>query len=141
MKKFAQQLSPPLPPPALGGEGMLTCKYVGYAGRHPNTYLPQLSQSWRYLSPRANMLTSFKKGGLARDFRVQVFFINQFPPGPWVSYWGPCEFLRKFAKIRIRIRRIRMFIFLLRLYIQCYILLWRIMIVHSQPAGCVKYDN
>jgi hypothetical protein len=26
------------------------------------------------------------------------------------------------------------------LYIQCYILLWRIMIDHSQPAGCIKYN-
>ncbi len=36
-------------------------------------------------NPEAN--TKFK-GSLTRDFRLQVFFMNQCPPGPWVFHWG-----------------------------------------------------
>ncbi len=39
------------------------------------------------------------QGSLTKDFRLQVFFLNQFPAGPWVPHWGYCEFLRKFAEI------------------------------------------
>jgi hypothetical protein len=39
------------------------------------------------------------KGSLTRDFRLQVFFINQCPPGLWVSNWDRLEFFRKFAEI------------------------------------------
>ncbi len=39
------------------------------------------------------------KGSLTRDFRLQVFFINQCPPGLWVSHWDHFEFVRKFAEI------------------------------------------
>ncbi len=36
------------------------------------------------------------KGSLSRDFRLQVFFINQCPSGPWVWHWECFEF----SKIR-----------------------------------------
>ncbi len=39
------------------------------------------------------------KGSLTRDFRLQVFFMNQCPPGPQVIQWGCFEFFRKFAEI------------------------------------------
>jgi hypothetical protein len=34
------------------------------------------------------------KGSLTRDFRLQVFFMNQCPPGPQVFHWGHFEFFR-----------------------------------------------
>ena len=45
------------------------------------------------------------KGSLTRDFRLQVFFMNQCPPGPQVFNWGRFEFFRKFAEIFARHRR------------------------------------
>ncbi len=39
------------------------------------------------------------KGSLTRDFRLQVFFMNQRPPGPQVFHRGRFEFFRKFAEI------------------------------------------
>ncbi len=39
------------------------------------------------------------KGSLTRDFRLQVSFMNQCPPGPQVFRWGRFEFFRKFAEI------------------------------------------
>ncbi len=36
---------------------------------------------------------------LTRDFRLQVFFVNQCPPGPQVFHWSHFEFFRKFAEI------------------------------------------
>jgi hypothetical protein len=39
------------------------------------------------------------KGSLTRDFRLQVFFMNQCPPGPQVFHWGCLEFFRKFAEM------------------------------------------
>ncbi len=39
------------------------------------------------------------KGSLTQDFRLQVFFMNQCPPGPQVFRWGRFEFFRKFAEI------------------------------------------
>jgi hypothetical protein len=39
------------------------------------------------------------KGSLKRDFRLQVFFMNQCPPGPQVFHWGHFEFFRNFAEI------------------------------------------
>jgi hypothetical protein len=35
------------------------------------------------------------KGIVPRDFRPQVFFMNQFPPSPCVSHSGRFEFFRK----------------------------------------------
>jgi hypothetical protein len=35
------------------------------------------------------------KGSLTRDFRLQVFFMNQCPPGPKVFHWGRFQFFRK----------------------------------------------
>jgi hypothetical protein len=39
------------------------------------------------------------KESLTRDFRLQVFFMNQCPPGPQVFHWGRFEFFRKLAEI------------------------------------------
>jgi hypothetical protein len=39
------------------------------------------------------------KGSLTRDFRLQVFFMNQCPPGPQVFHWGRFEFFQKFGEI------------------------------------------
>jgi hypothetical protein len=38
------------------------------------------------------------KGTVPRDFPFHVFFMNQFPPSPWVSYLG--RFVFFFSKIR-----------------------------------------
>ncbi len=39
------------------------------------------------------------KGSLTRDFRLQVFFMHQCPPGPQVFHWSHIEFFRKFTEI------------------------------------------
>ena len=39
------------------------------------------------------------KGSLKRDFRLQVIFMNQCPPGPQVFHWGHFEFFQKFTEI------------------------------------------
>ncbi len=44
------------------------------------------------------------KGKLPRDFRLMIFFMNQFPPSPWVYQYGRFEF---FAKICEDIRSSR----------------------------------
>ncbi len=43
------------------------------------------------------------KGSLTRDFRLQVFFMNQCPPSPQVFHWSHFEF---FSKIRGDIREL-----------------------------------
>jgi hypothetical protein len=35
----------------------------------------------------------FLKGSLTRDFRLQVFFMNQCPPGPQVFHWSLFELM------------------------------------------------
>ena len=45
------------------------------------------------------MIQAMVKGSLTRDFRLQVFFINQCPSGPWVSHWDHFKFFRKFPEI------------------------------------------
>ncbi len=37
------------------------------------------------------------KGTVSQDFRLLVFFMNQFPPGPWVEHYARVKFFRKFA--------------------------------------------
>jgi hypothetical protein len=39
------------------------------------------------------------KGQCTRDFRLLVFFMNQFPPSILVYQYGLFEFFRKFAEI------------------------------------------
>jgi hypothetical protein len=39
------------------------------------------------------------KGSLTQDFLLQVFFMDQCPPGPQVFHWGRFEFFRKFVEI------------------------------------------
>jgi len=55
---------------------------------------------WAYV----NKKNSFK-GSLTRDFRLQVFFMNQCPPGPQVFHWSLFEFFRKLAEIFVIHRR------------------------------------
>jgi hypothetical protein len=39
------------------------------------------------------ILTNFQfKGSLTQDFRLQVFFMNQCPPGPQVFHWSLFDF-------------------------------------------------
>ncbi len=42
---------------------------------------------------------NYLKGSLTRDFRLQVFFMNQCPPGPHVFHWSHFDFFRKFVEI------------------------------------------
>ena len=42
---------------------------------------------------------SWLKGTVSRDFLLLVFFMNQFPPSPWVYHQGRFELFRKFAEI------------------------------------------
>ncbi len=52
------------------------------------------------LSCRSNLAGRYIfKGSMKRDFRLQVFFKNQCPPGLSVSNWDRFEFFRKFAEI------------------------------------------
>ncbi len=44
------------------------------------------------------ILNIFKRS-LTWEFRLQVFFISQWPPGLWVSLWDRFEFFRKFEEI------------------------------------------
>jgi hypothetical protein len=39
------------------------------------------------------------KGTVPRDFWLQVFLMNQFPPSPWISHWGHFEFVLKCVEI------------------------------------------
>ena len=61
------------------------------AGRYDKSLLT-------YRPPRTRICKPFK-GSLTRDFRLQVFFINQCPPGSRVSHEDHFEFFRKFAEI------------------------------------------
>ncbi len=40
------------------------------------------------------------KGSLTRDFRLQVFFMNQCPPGPQVLHWSLLNFFENSRSIR-----------------------------------------
>jgi hypothetical protein len=55
-----------------------------------------LSQVSRYME---SVVGHCLKGSLTRDFRLQVFFMNQCPPGPQVFHWGHLELFLKFAEI------------------------------------------
>ncbi len=66
------------------------------------------SYSWKYSrkspnsenGPKTNgPVASHNKGSLTRDFRQQICFINQCPPGPWVSHKDHFEFFWKLAEI------------------------------------------
>ncbi len=60
--------------------------------------LHQLCKHVKYLLVANVVLT---KGSPTRDFRLQVLFMNQSPPGPWVSHRGLSNFyenLRKYIR-------------------------------------------
>jgi hypothetical protein len=46
-----------------------------------------------------NQHKHFFKGTVSRDFRLLVFFMNQFPPSPGVYRYGRFKFFRKFVEI------------------------------------------
>jgi hypothetical protein len=48
---------------------------------------------------RATPPTVSVKGTVSRDFRLLVFFMNQFPPSICVYHYGHFKFFRKFAEI------------------------------------------
>ncbi len=41
----------------------------------------------------------FMKGTVSRDFRLLVFFVNQFPLSTWVYHYGHFKFFLKLAEI------------------------------------------
>jgi hypothetical protein len=45
------------------------------------------------------LLVLYLKGTVSRDFRLLVFFMNQFPPSIRVYHYGHFKFFRKFAGI------------------------------------------
>ncbi len=52
-----------------------------------------------HLNPKCRFTKIKLKGTVSRDFRLLVFFMNQFPPSPWVYHYGRFEIFRKFAEI------------------------------------------
>ncbi len=66
-----------------------------------------LTSGWGLGFPARTVQSQYKpslrfrllKGTVPRDFRLLVFFMNQFPPSTWVYRYGHFEFFRKFAKI------------------------------------------
>jgi hypothetical protein len=56
----------------------------------------------RFFTNACSNLQIFK-GSLTRDFRLQVFFMKQCPPGPQVFHWSLFEM---FSKIRGDIREL-----------------------------------
>ncbi len=49
------------------------------------------------------------KGTVSRDFRLLVFFMNQFLPSPWVYYLGRFEFFRnsrRYSKLKVPYRKL-----------------------------------
>ena len=59
---------------------------------------------WTPLGSRVNIYINFClqvhfKGTVSRDFRLLVFFMNQFPPIPGEYHEGRFEFFQKFAEI------------------------------------------
>jgi hypothetical protein len=54
-----------------------------------------LSVSFRKGTAGQSIVDSYYfKGSLTGDFQLQVFFMNQCPPGPWVRIpWGPFQIL------------------------------------------------
>ncbi len=56
-----------------------------------------------YIATQAYLLPNCSfKGTVSRDFRLLVFFMNQFPPSMKVYHYGHLEFFRKFAEIFAR---------------------------------------
>ena len=64
-------------------------------------YTGPLEILWTHLTLFViQLIMLYFKGSLTRDFRLQVFFMNQCPPGPQVFHWGGFVFFsQKFAEI------------------------------------------
>ena len=65
-----------------------------------------LSVSFRKGTAGQSIVDSYYfKGSLTGDFQLQVFFMNQCPPGPWVHIpWGPFQILSNICgDIQVRV--------------------------------------
>jgi hypothetical protein len=76
---------------------LLPC-FFGTFGRKPKREIGEKASS-RHIVLFNIYSSGLLKGSLTRDFWLQVFSRISFLSGPWVSYWGHFEFLRKFVEI------------------------------------------
>jgi hypothetical protein len=77
----------------------------GISACRKSEFLNWLSADWKTpvshfdcTKPSQKSLSRIK-GTVSRDFRLLVFFMNQFPPSIWVYHYGHFDFFRKFAEI------------------------------------------
>ncbi len=78
--------------PAKSSHNIMCCRALLYSPQHPVLDLESDSRQKKiknqkvYFGKRVKLTTNlhrcFLKGRLTRDFRHQIFFINQCPPGP-----------------------------------------------------------
>jgi hypothetical protein len=61
-----------------------------------NAFIPAAGAT---CSSQSEVEQSVFKGTVSRDFRLLVFFMDQFPPSIWVYHFSHFEFFRKFAEI------------------------------------------
>jgi len=59
----------------------------------------QVFAEGKFISSGLDPVPCLLKGTVSRDFRLLVFFVDQFPPSIWVYHYGNFEFFRKFAEI------------------------------------------
>ncbi len=65
-----------------------------------HSYLKWRVCNFAYYKAKKAILVKKIKGSLTRDFRLQVFFVNQCPPGPWLCHYDRFDFFsRKFVEI------------------------------------------
>jgi hypothetical protein len=55
--------------------------------------------SWRRGSGTCFVLWQKLKGTVPRDFWLQAFYMDQFPPSLWLYHYGRFNFFRKFTEI------------------------------------------
>ncbi len=60
-------------------------------------------------TPSSNyrLLPDLFKGTVPRDFRLQVFYRDRFPPRPWLYHWGHFEFFensRRYSQLKMHHR-------------------------------------
>ncbi len=58
--------------------------------------------SWQrtgLISSKNQLIMGLLTGTVSQDFRLLVFFMNQFSPSIWVYHYGHFDFFRKFAEI------------------------------------------
>ncbi len=82
----------------------LTCEYLRKISKKFATVFTEYSETGGKLIHEKNQKLKISwhcpfKGTVSRDFRLLVFFMNQFPPIPWVYHEGRFEFFRKFSEM------------------------------------------